>query len=91
MSIDEQLAELLARLGVTLESADRPHTEDEPEPAGAMDDGLEPLAHEGDTCSRRQPFAGREHARLVAAPEMSLFQTSREHYGVFYRLDLVEA
>lgn len=92
VSIDEQLAELLARLGVTLESADRRHerVEDE-EPAGATDEGEEMVAHEGDTCPRRQPLAGREHARLVATPDMSLFQTSREHYGVFYRLDLVDA
>lgn len=94
MSLDEQLAELLAQLGVVLEepaekltppapptSAHRPHQR--PSSAAGTDDESEevlPFALEGDG-------AVDEEARGEA--ELSLFQTSREHYGVFYRLDLV--
>jgi len=84
MSLDEQLTELLAKLGVTLEdnaderSATAEGDEERPtpipaiaKPDAAYDDEL-PCADEG-------------------PPEVSLFQTSREHYGVFYRLDLIGA
>jgi hypothetical protein len=31
-----------------------------------------------------------ECAASEAAPEISIFQASRDHYGVFYRLDIIE-
>lgn len=93
MTLDEQLAELLAQLGVELEdpmdkssSALSPASPDRPRqrPASGEDDeeieDVLPFALEGDGVVD-------EEARGEA--ELSLFQTSREHYGVFYRLDLV--
>ncbi len=90
MTLDEQLAELLAQLGVVLEE---PAEEVAPSPpltspirrpssasAEQEADEILPFALEGDG-------AVDEEARGEA--ELSLFQTSREHYGVFYRLDLV--
>jgi hypothetical protein len=101
MTFDEQLAELLAQLGVVLEdpaeelsasppSANASSPRRRPERAGQdqrqdqdQDIGTEetlPFSLEGDGVVD-------EEARGEA--ELSLFQTSREHYGVFYRLDLV--
>ena len=94
MSMDEQLAELLAQLGVVLEEpteeqpasppAASPRHSSRRSSAGAdpeaEDEGVLPFALEGDGVVD-------EEARGEA--ELSLFQTSREHYGVFYRLDLV--
>ena len=98
MTLDEQLAELLAELGVVLEdpaeelAAPPPSTSlsplrRRPTPAGEEQDQQDqdgdealPFALEGDGVVD-------EEARGEA--ELSLFQTSREHYGVFYRLDLV--
>jgi hypothetical protein len=31
-----------------------------------------------------------EHPSEEAPPEVSIFQSSRDHYGVFYRLDIIE-
>ena|ERR1051326_3624812 len=61
MSLDKQLEELLAGLGVEME-----HLAEEP---SDEDDEDEP------------------EAKLA---NISLFQASKEHYGVFYRLDLLE-
>ncbi|HEY7350223.1 MAG TPA: hypothetical protein VH599_18030 [Ktedonobacterales bacterium] len=62
MSLDKQLEELLAGLGVEMErEAEEPADED-----GDGDGGGVRLAN------------------------ISLFQASKEHYGVFYRLDLIE-
>lgn len=94
MSLDEQLAELLAQLGVVLEDpaeelapsppSSAPHRPSRRASSSAADEegeeGTLPFALEGDG-------AVDEEARGEA--ELSLFQTSREHYGVFYRLDLV--
>ena len=114
MTLDEQLAELLAQLGVVLEdpagelSASPPptrsssprrqpgrasqskpqHPEQDMDGLDDADDDIDiedsldslPFALEGDGVVD-------EEARGEA--ELSLFQTSREHYGVFYRLDLV--
>lgn len=88
MTLDEQLAELLAQLGVELEEqnetspssgSQRPRQLSAPADDPETEDVL-PFALEGDG-------AVDEEARGEA--ELSLFQTSREHYGVFYRLDLV--
>lgn len=97
MNLDDQLTELLAQLGVTLED-------------GARDDGLDGVIAgpdgPGERAGKAAPLAprftfGGAGARrpddelaeigLSAPPEVSLFQTSREHYGVFYRLDLIGA
>ena len=89
MSIDEQLAELLARLGVVLEVSDRPSLENAELGARSNEGADEPATSSGATvCPVGLPAP--EQNRLAAAPDMSLFQTSREHYGVFYRLDLVD-
>lgn len=87
MGLDEELNELLAGLGVVLEDA-RSVTAEEAaasgEAGGAPDGGLE-LECELDVIEDHN--LGDEAAH---PSELSLFQTSREHYGVFYRLDLVE-
>ena len=114
MTLDEQLAELLAQLGVVLEdpagelSASPPPTYSssprrQPGRAGRNRprnpeqdmDNLDDLDDADDDIESEDtlPFALEgdgvvdEEARGEA--ELSLFQTSREHYGVFYRLDLV--
>jgi hypothetical protein len=92
MSLDDELATLLARLGVELEEGD----EDEGQRQGHA--GVEHMRSasaqrlsygaQGRQVSQR---AGDEEADGAASAiaEVSLFQTSREHYGVFYRVDLV--
>lgn len=96
MNLDDQLTELLARLGVILEDDDRTTGQDGEEDAGGS-------AATGQTAispSGRFTFGGAaaraaddelSEIALSAPPEVSLFQTSREHYGVFYRLDLIAA
>jgi hypothetical protein len=92
MSLDDQLAEILGSLGVTMETADTAEAEARMERAawtpGAPTSGGErqrPVNHDN-----WLDDWGDEPDRDEAAPaELSLFQTSREHYGVFYRLDLV--
>ncbi len=32
-----------------------------------------------------------DHYDDTSAPEVSIFQASRDHYGVFYRLDIIDA
>lgn len=102
MSLDEQLAELLNRLGVTLEDGAEAASEQDPrgarEPRGASrrreqrsvarqdHQRGEPLE---ETVSAYQHPGDWEDDDMLAQAELSLFQTSREHYGVFYRLDLV--
>lgn len=88
MSIDEQLAELLARLGVVLEEAVWPRPEGEETAEDSCDDEDESESSGTSICPL--PSRGPEQNRLTATPDISLFQTSREHYGVFYRLDLVD-
>ena len=84
MMIDEQLAELLEQLGVVLETEATP-------PAGPVSarpqtpaSGVDLAAESSERVSLPDEIA----ANLMAISELSLFQTSREHYGVFYRLDL---
>ncbi len=92
MNLDEQLAELLARLGVSLETSE---TADEAA-SSIADDGEASVAG----MPRRQAPVGEaradtgtcsENEEASNPAELSLFQTSREHYGVFYRLDLVSS
>jgi len=51
-----------------------------------IDQPLDPVE---ETVSAYQHPGDWEDDDLMAQAELSLFQTSREHYGVFYRLDLV--
>jgi hypothetical protein len=77
MNLDEQLAEIFGRLGVVMEVSD------------AEDAALDDNAFD----ASRPAVAARPDATTApdsqAIAEMTLFQTSREHYGVFYRLDLI--
>ena len=90
MSIEEQLAELLARLGVQLEETgeQRPGNEETGDEANDQDEASETT--DGSPAMRAPQLPEHDRERLTAAPDLSLFQTSREHYGVFYRLDLVD-
>ena len=105
MTLDEQLAELLAQLGVVLEDpaeelsasppSANPSSPSSPRrrPGRASEDQQQARELEESDGEDALPFtlegdgAVDEEARGEA--ELSLFQTSREHYGVFYRLDLV--
>lgn len=76
-NLDEELSELLAGLGVVLE--DSAPAQGTPNPSRQPDMESDDVTLDNTT------------AHEDAYPsELSLFQTSREHYGVFYRLDLVE-
>lgn len=103
MGMDEQLEELLARLGVELEEpanhdsrADGEHEGDKWRPHGQVERprfsyGVRAAAEtRDDGDGERDETLDDLEANIRAASEMSLFQTSREHYGVFYRLDLAE-
>lgn len=97
MSLDEQLAEILTQLGVVLEEP----TSGQQEPAdkkARYEYGVRRMDTGGST--RQHPSIAPEgedantsdnddDPSIDAMAEISLFQTSREHYGVFYRLDLV--
>jgi hypothetical protein len=77
MNLDEELAQLLAGLNVVLEDAasTRPARDAEPRIHAQAEEMIDDDAiMDEDACTS----------------ELCLFQTSREHYGVFYRLDLVE-
>src|SRR5260370_42221581 len=85
MSLDEQLAEILARLGVLLEDDTEPAwpvasevEDDEPE-VRRMASG-----HERDMAAgagaTRFPASDGLAPRLEGTADLSLFQTSREHY-----------
>jgi len=101
MSLDEQLAELLGRLGVSLGEADsderdgrhseremarRQQRRERANRAEQSEQRIEPL--EETVSAYRNPHDWEDDDPMAQA-ELSLFQTSREHYGVFYRLDLV--
>ena len=97
MSLDEQLAEILTRLGVELEEPASEHTDNRERSQRARDGRARFSYGVRNAPDTSGPDAGHEDdgegdlaANIHAASEMSLFQTSREHYGVFYRLDLVE-
>lgn len=100
MSLDEQLSELLMRLGVELEEPANDHTDernDKQRAAGESAErarfsyGVRSAAEDRETDTEEAGDAWDDlEANIHAASEMSLFQTSREHYGVFYRLDLAD-
>jgi hypothetical protein len=78
MNLDEQLAEIFGRLGVVMEVSDAEETALE----DAAFDTSRPVV-------AARPDASSPAPDTQAIAEMTLFQTSREHYGVFYRLDLI--
>src|SRR5262249_29020435 len=97
--LEQELTELLAKLGVELDLPAEAHEDTAPQTSGVEsgqesqmpsdtrgeDAGASPLwpaDTEGD---------GHVDDDALGSAELSLFQTSREHYGVFYRLDLVSA
>lgn len=99
MGLDEQLAELLGRLGVVMESAQPESVEAAPAHLAGEQRASVENAASCPTCgggaqtsaAPRQPIpqpAGVDE-EVSGLAELSLFQTSREHYGVFYRLDLI--
>ncbi len=77
MNINEQLEHLLANLGVQMEYSEHEQRDD-------MGDMHNPRgkrgANDGDDLD----------ASASAEPEISIFQSSRDHYGVFYRLDIID-
>jgi len=98
MSLDDQLAELLATLGVELEDSALESPSDSASGSSATPGSTPPTRR---TFPTRYHFGQLERGEnanqgtfvndeipLDAPSELSLFQTSREHYGVFYRLDL---
>jgi hypothetical protein len=101
MGLDEQLSELLAHLGVVLEGTgeDAGDTGDIERDDGAIpqhvwasrDRRTSERAAEGGSASVSyggEPLDEDLANSIEAVADISLFQTSREHYGVFYRLDL---
>jgi len=78
MNLDEQLAEIFGRLGVVMEVSD---AED-----AALDDNAFDASR---PAAVARPDTATTAPDTQAIAEMTLFQTSREHYGVFYRLDLI--
>ena len=75
MNINEQLEHLLAGLGVQMEYSEREQCEDK-----------------GDTHDMRGQYNQNngDDRDDSAEPEISIFQSSRDHYGVFYRLDIID-
>lgn len=48
-------------------------------------------AHENKMWSEGQDVSGNDDRVQDTVPEISIFQASRDHYGVFYRLDIIDA
>lgn len=82
MRLEDELNELLTGLGVVLESA--PSTQVETDEASQAE-SQQPVVEIHDVTDEHR--TGDEGTQ---PSELCLFQTSREHYGVFYRLDLVD-
>jgi hypothetical protein len=90
MSLDDQLAEILTSLGVTMETAEREaRIERATRAPGASAAGREERQRHVNHDDWLDDWGDEPDSDEVAPAELSLFQTSREHYGVFYRLDLV--
>lgn len=94
--LEQELTELLSKLGVML---------DEPRESAALENksGGQDASQPSQMTTDARADAGAAllpgdtegdgvvDEDALGAAELSLFQTSREHYGVFYRLDLVSA
>lgn len=98
MSLDEQLSEILAQLGVVLEEHDereKRETQATYEREGRFTYGASAREMGNESSGMRSSALSHDLnedelvAEIEAIADISLFQTSREHYGVFYRLDLV--
>ena len=81
MDLDTQLAELLASMGVVMEAAQPP----DPDPPDPQPHTQADSQTESDAMIDDGDVSGED----TSLSELCLFQTSREHYGVFYRLDLI--
>lgn len=68
-------------------SRERRGTSGQTEQTGQGERAADPL--EETVSAYQHPDEWDDDDELMAPAELSLFQTSREHYGVFYRLDLV--
>lgn len=89
MRLEEQLAELLAGLGVMMEEQPEEETGEQTTPAERVRYTFG-TRRNADRSGAAEGNAEELAANIAAVAELSLFQTSREHYGVFYRLDLVD-
>src|SRR5579859_5643478 len=93
MSLDDQLAEILTSLGVTMETVGTADRDARVERAawapGATAAGREERQRPVNNDDWLDDWGDEPEREEVAPADISLFQTSREHYGVFYRLDLV--
>ena len=49
------------------------------------------LANLGVEMEHNPPERNEFHDDDIALPEVSIFQASRDHYGVFYRLDIIDS
>jgi|SRR5581483_4021757 len=97
--LEQELTELLAKLGVKLDEPPEAHDGAAAEATGvdASQHGQVPSDTHGEDAGAAAPWPGDTEGDghvdddALGSAELSLFQTSREHYGVFYRLDLVNA
>lgn len=100
MSLDEQLAELLGQLGVQFEGGSADSAASKAQAASGIGQRETDTSEDASCPQCRQRREGMTSAGLadgqvasdseaLGLAEVSLFQTSREHYGVFYRLDLI--
>src|SRR6478752_5876645 len=77
MNLDEQLAEIFGRLGVVMEVSDAEET------------ALEDAAFDAPRPAAARPATTTPAPDPQGFAEMPLSQPPREHYGFFYRLDLM--
>ncbi len=86
MSLDDQLAEILTSLGVTMETVE---TVERAAWTPGATAGREEQQRPMNNNDWLDDWGDEAECDEDAPAEFSLFQTSREHYGAFYRLDLV--
>jgi hypothetical protein len=89
-SLDDELAALLAELGVTFEREEAAEADGD-EATRQRDNAPQPRYSYGTRSTARDADGDDDGDSDVddnSVSEISLFQSSREHYGVFYRLDL---
>lgn len=85
MRLEDELNELLTGLGVVLEGAPSIETTHAERGAASQGESQQPAVEIHDVTDD-QTSSDED----TQPSELCLFQTSREHYGVFYRLDLVD-
>ena len=97
--LKQELTELLAKLGVELDESPEARGATTPQTTGVDASQVSPLPSDtrGEDAGPTALWPGDTEGDgqvdddALGSAELSLFQTSREHYGVFYRLDLVSA